>query len=459
MEEPKTKPKKSLRWLKITSIVLVSLVVLGGIGYGTYYFMRNNNLEPAPVFSVPTLAGYNFTLADYQGKVVLLDFMSLTCQPCKEMMPELVNISKEFNDSLVILSVDVDLSDNATALQEYKESFNATWDFALDTVGLATAYAVVTLPKTVIIDKEGYITFAEIGFSADTNLRQKIQDTEEGKANRINASLGGTMAVAFFAGILSFFSPCAFPMLPGYMAYNLDLLVKTEKSEEEAEEEDKDTKARVRRRVWRSLLWGGAAAFGIFLFYMIIGLIVSFAGGAAGSWEWVEYIIPVVGSLLIILGILTFTPYSLDMSKIISPIENLGNRRRKKKMEAEGVEEDDTKKRSRAISEAPQLLQLFLYGITYALASIGCNFPILLGLVLGAIQAGSFFNAIMIFLVYSFAMAILMVIITLLVGFSKDALINRLQASTKAVKIISGVLLILAGGFLIGWFLWDRYKL
>jgi len=458
MEEPITKSKKSLRWLKITGIVIASLVILSGIGYGTYYFMTNNNLEPAPIFSISTLSGGNFTLTDHQGKVILLDFMSLTCQPCEEMMPELVNISKDFNDSLVILSIDVDLSDNASALQDYKDSFNATWDFALDTVGLATAYAVVTLPKTVIIDSEGYITFAEIGFGADINLRDKIQDTIEGKANRINASLGGTMAVAFFAGILSFFSPCAFPMLPGYMAYNLDLLVKTEK-EEELREEGRDTKARVRRRVWRSLLWGGAAAFGIFLFYMIIGLIVSFAGGAAGNWEWVEYIIPVVGSLLIILGILTFTPYSLDMSKIITPIENIGNRRRKKKIEVESTEEEETKKRSRAMSEAPQLLQLFLYGITYALASIGCNFPILIGLVLGAIQAGSFFNAIMIFLVYSIAMALLMIIITLLVGFSKDALINRLQASTKAVKIISGVLLILAGGFLIGWFLWDRYKI
>lgn len=457
MEELDSKPKSSFRWLKITGIVLASLVILGGIGYGTYYFISSSVLEPAPTFSVTTISDGNFTLTDHLGKVVLLDFMYLGCTPCEEMMPELVALSEEFNETLVIFSIDVVLADNTTELQNYKDSFNATWEFALDTVGLATAYAVVTLPKTVIIDSEGYITFAEIGFSADSNLREKIQDTIEGKATRINASLGGTMAVAFLAGILSFFSPCAFPMLPGYMAYNLDLLIKTEKSEEEVEEKDKDTKTRVRRRVWRSLLWGGAAALGIFLFYMIIGLIVSFAGGAAGDWKWVEYIIPAVGGLLIILGILTFTPYSLDMSKIIRPIDNIGKRR--KKTELEDSEQEKTKKRSRAFSEAPQLLQLFLYGITYALASIGCNFPILIGLVLGALQAGSFFNAIMIFLVYSIAMALLMIIITLLVGFSKDALINRLQASTKAVKIISGILLILAGGFLIGWFLWDRYKL
>ncbi len=457
MEELDSKPKSSFRWLKITGLVLASLVILGGIGYGTYYFMTSNNLEPAPTFSVTTISGGNFTLTDHLGKVVLLDFMYLDCTPCEELMPELVALSKEFNETLVIFSIDVVLADNTTEIQNYKDTFNATWEFALDTVGLATDYAVVTLPKTVIIDSEGFITFAESGFSADSNLREKIQDTIVGKATRINASLGGTMAVAFFAGILSFFSPCAFPMLPGYMAYNLDLLMKTEKSEEEMDEKDKDTKARVRHRVLRSLLWGGAAALGIFLFYMIIGLIVSFAGGAAGNWEWVEYIIPIVGGLLIILGILTFTPYSLDMSKIISPIDKIG--KRKKKTELEDSDQEKTKKRSNAFSETPQLLQLFLYGITYALASIGCNFPILIGLVLGALQAGSFFNAIMIFLVYSIAMALLMIFITLLVGLSKDALINRLQASTKAVKIISGILLILAGGFLIGWFLWDRYKL
>ncbi len=455
MEDANNKPKKSLRWLKITGIVLASLIVLGGIGYGAYYFMSNSNLEPAPIFSVSTLSGGNFTLTDHLGKVVLLDFMYVDCPPCKDMMPELIALSEEFNESqLVILSIDVLISDSVADLQNFIDTYNATWDFAFDTEELSTAYAVVTLPKTVIIDKEGYITYAESGFSADSNLREKILETMEGKANRINASLGGTMVVAFFAGILSFFSPCAFPMLPGYMAYNLDLLVKTEKIEEEQDKVE-DTKTRVRRRVWRSILWGTAAALGIFLFYMIIGLIVSLAGGAAGNWHWVEYIMPAVGGLLIILGILTFTPYSLDMSKIITPIDNLG----RKKKKADEETEQGKNKRRRAISDAPQLIQLFFYGITYALASIGCNFPILLGLVLGALQSGSFFNAIMIFLVYSIAMALLMIVITLLVGFSKDALINRLQASTKAVKIISGVLLILAGGFLIGWFLWDRYKL
>ncbi|NHJ85577.1 MAG: redoxin domain-containing protein, partial [Asgard group archaeon] len=104
--------RKSKKWLKISGIVLASAIVLAAIGYGGYYFISNRNqLTPAPNFSVTTLSGENFTLSDYQGKVVVLDFMSVTCEPCKQLMPELKEISEDFNDTVVILSIDVDLSD------------------------------------------------------------------------------------------------------------------------------------------------------------------------------------------------------------------------------------------------------------------------------------------------------------------------------------------------------------
>jgi cytochrome c-type biogenesis protein len=279
------------------------------------------------------------------------------------------------------------------------------------------------------------------------------------------------MVAAFFSGILSFFSPCAFPLLPGYMAYNLDLLVRDEKkkeekeveSEEEEEVEKKeiqDTRVDVRRRVWKSFLWGSAAAFGVLLFYMIIGLISAFVGEVVA--KWVEYITPAIGAILIILGIITFTPLQLNMSKAVDAISKIGTRRRKKKKDIDSVEDindDEASMQEGGIKgEMPQMFQLFIYGITYALASLGCNLPILLGLVVGSIEAGAFGKAILIFLIYSLAMSVLMIIITMLVGFSKDVLINKLRASTKFVKILSGILLILAGGFLIGWFLWNWYN-
>lgn len=459
--------KKSRKWLKITGITLVALVVLAGIGFGSYYIIdRRRNITPASDFSLTTLSGANFTLSDYVGQVVLLDFMSVSCGPCRSMMPDLVEIADEYNDSIIILSIDVDSSDSISDLIEFKNEYNATWQFALDTADLLTKYAAAPIPKTVIIDKEGYVTFAETGQLDKEKISNEIENALAGTADRENIGYRFIMVAAFFIGIVSFFSPCAFPLLPGYMAYNLDLLTRDERKKNETEEvdeeesKDKDTKINVRKRVWKSFLWGSAAAFGVLLFYMIIGLISAFVGEVVS--EWVEYITPAIGALLIILGIISFTPFQLDMGKAVDAISKIGSRRRKRvnDIDSEDDLEDNNlkKKRKNSRSELPQMFQLFIYGITYALASLGCNLPILLGLVLGSIEAGAFGKALLIFLIYSVAMAVLMILITMLVGFSKDVLINKLRASTNFIKIISGILLIFAGGFLIGWFLWGLYK-
>ena len=480
MTEEQTSTPKNRKWLKITVITLAIVVVLGGLGYGGYYFITNSGgeLEPASDFSVTTLTGANFTLSSYKGKVVLIDFMSVTCVPCKQLMPELVTISEEFNDSLVIISIDVDPTDTETQLLDFKNDYNATWNFALDTDSLFTKYSVLDIPKTVIINAEGFITLAETGFSAGSGLSEKIEETIAGTAEPIVSGIEFSMLTAVFAGLLSFFSPCAFPLLPGYMAYNLDLLMRDEQSKQKDKSKEEETKeekkAALKRRIWKSFIWGLAAAIGIILFYMIIGIIVASVSEGVGEGldrlanaaEWISLSI---GILLVILGIISLTPLSLDMSKAINAINDLATRRKRKKeaeklaAQEENVENEEEKiiheKRDTIASETPQIMQLFLYGITYALASIGCNLPILLAMSFSAIESGAFAKAILIFAIYSIAMGLPMIIITILVGLSKDALINKLQASTKFVKIFSAVLLILAGGFLIGYFFWNRYNI
>ncbi|MCF2142636.1 MAG: redoxin domain-containing protein [Candidatus Heimdallarchaeota archaeon] len=477
MAEENTKLKQSKKWLKVVAITLSLVVVLSGIGYGIYYFVSNRRSEPAQDFSVMTLTNKNFTLSNYRGKVVLLDFMSVSCTPCQELMPELATIRNHFNESLVMLSIDVDLTDTVAQLLNFSSKYNATWEFAFDTDNLQEKYGVLQIPKTVVIDQNGFITFAETGFQAGgSKLEEIIQKTLEGKAEPIfTATFGVSIGAAFIAGFLSFFSPCAFPLLPGYMAYNLDLMVRSD-DKEKAEE---NTRFQSQKgRFWKSLIWGSASGLGIFLFYMIIGIVISVLVLAYDKSlenldkiaEISEYIQLSVGLLLIILGILSFTPISLDMSKIIIKIETASQRRKERRRQrkiAKGLIEDADAAEAMAPEKAPshfkrwlpQMTQLFIYGITYALASIGCSLPILLSLMLTAFNAGTFAKAISIFIVYSLIMAILMVVITILVGFSKETLITKLQASTKFVKIFTGVLLILAGGFLVGYFLWNRFKI
>ncbi|NHJ86994.1 MAG: redoxin domain-containing protein, partial [Asgard group archaeon] len=277
MSENKIHTKKNKKWLQITVLTISIMVIVAGLGYGLYFYFSSRNADPAQDFSVITLSGQNFTLSDYQGEVVLLDFMSVTCVPCMFLMDELVQIHEDYNDSLIILSIDVDPSDTEGQLLDFKNDYSANWSFALDTDSLMEKYSVYEIPKTVLVDREGYITFTGTGLTSSTDLRELINQTIEGTAERITTiSLGVSIGTAFIAGFLSFFSPCAFPLLPGYMAYNLDLMTKMDQKEaNDKNNEDKSKKSSFNQRFWRSYLWGGAAGFGIFIFYMTIGIVVS----------------------------------------------------------------------------------------------------------------------------------------------------------------------------------------
>ena len=93
-----TDTKKGKKWLKITGITLAVLVVVAGLGVGSYFLFFYQNVEQAENFTVTTVADTNFTLSDFRGKVVLLDFMYIGCEPCELLMPHLVDIRASFND-------------------------------------------------------------------------------------------------------------------------------------------------------------------------------------------------------------------------------------------------------------------------------------------------------------------------------------------------------------------------
>jgi cytochrome c-type biogenesis protein len=91
------------------------------------------------------------------------------------------------------------------------------------------------------------------------------------------------------------------------------------------------------------------------------------------------------------------------------------------------------------------LRSLFLYGFGYGLASTGCTLPIYVGLVVFPLSRGAFARAFIAFLSFAVAMGGLMMLLTVFVGLSKHALMQRLIASTALIQKISGVILILIG--------------
>lgn len=120
--------------------------------------------ELAPDFTVQTIAGTPYSLAEHRGRVVVLMF---TAPGCGECIPELVSLSKihaEYASRGVdILAVNVDPYMTTEDVAEFKDAIgDADYAWAQDEGGIVTrAYGVRALETTVIIDRSGRIAYRD----------------------------------------------------------------------------------------------------------------------------------------------------------------------------------------------------------------------------------------------------------------------------------------------------------
>jgi thiol-disulfide isomerase/thioredoxin len=121
------------------------------------------------------------------GKVVLIDFWATWCGPCKEALPEIQRIAKDFaGQPLVVISISSDRDD--IAWKSFVEKHAMTWPQYRDANGaLSNAYGVSSIPRYFTIDTDGALKSVKVGSDADVagdikRLVKKAQDAEKKKA-------------------------------------------------------------------------------------------------------------------------------------------------------------------------------------------------------------------------------------------------------------------------------------
>jgi thiol-disulfide isomerase/thioredoxin len=145
-------------------------------------------LAMAPPFRLVTSDGQEMQLDDMNGKVVLIDFWATWCGPCKETLPEMQRIARDYaNDPLlVIISVSTDA--DAGAWRAFIQKNNMTWPQYRDANNsLSTAYGVTAIPRFFTIDTNGVLKSEQVGSGADVrgvavSLLKKAHKAEEQKA-------------------------------------------------------------------------------------------------------------------------------------------------------------------------------------------------------------------------------------------------------------------------------------
>lgn len=133
---------------------------------------------PAPEFTLPTLNGGLITLAEYQGKVVLVNLWASWCGPCRAEMPAIQKLYEANKDrGLEVLAVNSTFQDNEADARAFVQNLNLTLPVLLDQDGaVSRRYLLRALPSTFIIDRKGIIRAVIVGGPvSEAVLQTKIE--------------------------------------------------------------------------------------------------------------------------------------------------------------------------------------------------------------------------------------------------------------------------------------------
>jgi thiol-disulfide isomerase/thioredoxin len=119
--------------------------------------------DPAPAFQLKDLKGKDISLADSQGKVVLLNFWATWCGPCRAEIPSLISLQDRYKERLQIIGIVVDADDDKS-VREVAESEGINYPNALATPEIRIAYGGVSaLPTVFVISTEGRVVQKHVG--------------------------------------------------------------------------------------------------------------------------------------------------------------------------------------------------------------------------------------------------------------------------------------------------------
>jgi len=119
----------------------------------------------APDFELPDMDGEAHTLAEFRGKVVMLNFWATWCPPCRREMPSMQRLYEKYSEQgLVVVAVnqfeDPDLVFEFTGRLSLEPTFPILFDRESR---VSEQYKVKGLPTTYLLDKQGRIHYRAIG--------------------------------------------------------------------------------------------------------------------------------------------------------------------------------------------------------------------------------------------------------------------------------------------------------
>jgi thiol-disulfide isomerase/thioredoxin len=133
--------------------------------------------KPAPRWKLPSMSGGSKQLADYKGKVLLLNFWATWCVPCKQEIPWFAEFYDKYKaDGLEVVGISVD-EKGWKVVKPYVEDKSNGINYTIlhDNIDLTVMYKIQLMPKTVLIDRDGKVASIHNGIVEKDSFENEIK--------------------------------------------------------------------------------------------------------------------------------------------------------------------------------------------------------------------------------------------------------------------------------------------
>jgi len=119
---------------------------------------------PPPVdFSLMDINGQQFTLSQFKGKIVFLNFWTTWCPDCRNEMPSMEKLHRKLKGQDFAM-IGVNLQEPALRVKDFLKQYQLTFSILLDIKGkIGPQFWIRAIPTTFILDKNGEIIGKALG--------------------------------------------------------------------------------------------------------------------------------------------------------------------------------------------------------------------------------------------------------------------------------------------------------
>jgi len=148
----------------LSLVLLLSSVVHAASPFANLFIVPEIARHSAPDFISENLRGGKSGLADYRGKIVLLNFWATWCMPCREEMPGMEALWRKYKDQgFAIVAISTDEGPKKR-IETFSKLLDLSFPILLDPEGeVNDLYKVSTMPTSFLIDGNGKIISRIVG--------------------------------------------------------------------------------------------------------------------------------------------------------------------------------------------------------------------------------------------------------------------------------------------------------